>query len=215
MRGFAIALLAGLLAVTAPPASALCIEDGEGGCTAGTYSFAIDVRQDDCPESATLCVADADGNLSQAPNSALWNLAIRNHASSGVTFEVHAIGHTDDAVADDGSVERRRSFLLGTIVVPAGETVRLDQVEVNETVSLVRLQAMSEDGRQGELDQDVMNFQILAVGGPVDEEPQGNLDDEGPEDEDADSGSKDSPGLPLALLVIGCLAAVLLARRLK
>jgi hypothetical protein len=220
MRGFAIALLAGLLAVTAPPASALCVEDGEGGCTAGTYSFTIDLDEEGCADAnATLCVVDADGNLSQAPNSALWNLTIRNHASSPVTFEVFAISFTDDPVSDDGTRERSRAVLLATIEAAAGETVRLDQVEVDQTVAAVRLQAMADDGRQGELDQDVMNFQILAVGGIVDEEPQGDLDDDVPadgEDEaDADSGSKDSPGLPLALLVVGCLAAVLLARRLK
>jgi hypothetical protein len=218
MRGFAIALLAGLLAVTAPNATALCIEDSEGGCTAGTYSFTLDIAED-CPEDAPLCVIDADGNLSQAPNSALWNLTIRNHASSDVTFEVFAISFTDDAVADDGTRARTRSLLLGTIDVAAGETVRLDEVEVNETVAAVRLQALTDDERQAELDQDVMNFQILAVGGIVDEEPQGNLDDDvpadGEEDSDADSGSKDSPGLPLALLVLGCLGAVLAARRLK
>jgi len=215
MRGFAFALLAGLLAVTAPPASALCIEDSEGGCTAGTYSFTIDIEED-CPEDALLCVIDADGNLSQAPNAALWNLTIRNHASADVTFEVFAISFTDDAVADDGTRARTRSVLLGTIDVPAGETARLDEVEVNETVAAVRLQALTDDERQAELDQDVMNFQILAVGGMVDEEPQGNLDDDVPEDGDAESaGSKDSPGLPLALLVLGCLGAVLAARRLK
>ena len=219
MRGFAFALLAGLLAVTAPPASALCVEDGEGGCTAGTYSFTLDILEEGCPDAnATLCVVDADGNLSQAPNAALWNLTIRNQASSGVTFEVFAIAYTDDPVSDDGARERTRSVLLATIEVPAGETVRLDEVEVNQTIAAVRLQALTEDERQAELDQDVMNFQILAVGGIVDEEPQepqGTLDDHAPDSgAEADSGSKDSPGLPLVLLVIGCLAAVLAVRRL-
>jgi hypothetical protein len=218
MRGFAIALLAGLLAVTAPPATALCIEDGDGGCTAGTYSFTIDIEEDDCPEEALLCVLDADGNLSQAPNAAKWNLTIRNRSGSDVVFELHAIGFSDDA-EDNGTAERRGSLLLATIDVPAGEEVRLDEVGVDQSVTKVRLQAMSEDGREGELDQEPLDFQILAVGGIADEGQQGDPGDEVPEDtaagSDEDAGSKDSPGLPLALLVLGCLAAVVAARRLK
>lgn len=213
MRGIAIALLAGLLAVTAPPASALCMEDAEGGCTAGTYPFTIDIKDVACPDANALCVVDADGNLSQAPNSALWNLTIRNHATSAVTFQLFATSFSDDPISDGGTRERTRSVLLGAIEVPAGQTVRLDEVKVNETIASVRLQALSADQRQGELDQDVMTFQILAVGGapePGEEQP-GNLDDHAP----ADADSKDSPGLPLALLVLGCLGAVLLARRMK
>ena len=214
MRSLVLAtLLAGLLAVTAQPAQAICAVDAEGGCSRLSHSLDLDVGGD-CPEDASLCIIDLDGNLSQSPNDADYDLVVRNTAGSAITLELHAIGFFNQETGE-AELQRHASRLLASVEVAAGETARIEDVDVPGNVSLIRVQAMSADGRQAEVDQELLNLRIMMMqpgDGPVDDgsgqEPAGDLDDGAAQD-----SGKDAPALPLALLVLGCLAAVLAVRR--
>ncbi|HUR25106.1 MAG TPA: hypothetical protein VM327_03715 [Candidatus Thermoplasmatota archaeon] len=224
MRGFAIALLAGLLAATAPSAQALCAVDDQGGCSRLRHMLVLDV-QDVCPDAASLCVAAQNESLDGAPNESDWAFRIHNGGSSAITVELHAIGFYDPETGEP-RLDRTASQKLAAVEVPAGQDFETDfATYVPGNVSHVRIQVLSSAGGEAEMDAELSNVRIMMMQpgeGPVDDgagEPAGNLDDHAP-DADADnaavdSGSKDSPGLPLALLIAGCLAAVLLARRLK
>lgn len=212
MRGIAIALLAGLLAAAAPTAQALCAVDEEGGCSRIQHFIDLEVAGE-CPDSAQLCIIDRDGNLSTAPNDADWDITLRNAAGSAFTFELYAIGFYDEN-GEPVTGDRVAAQLLTTIEVPDGQSVFLDDVGIPANVSHVRVQALAEDERQAEQDAELANYRIMMMqpgDGPVDEGQQGNLDDDVPADED----SKDAPALPLAVLVLACIGAVLVARRVK
>lgn len=217
MRGLAFALLAGLLAVTAPPASALCAVDDEGGCSRLRHMAILDI-DDACPQSATLCLAAQDESLSGAPNEADWAFRIHNGASSAITLELFAIGFYDPETGE-AHVGRLAAQKLATIEVPAGQDLETDfDTLVPGNVSHVRVQVLSAAGGQDEVDAELSNVRIMMMqpgDGAVDDgsgEPAGNLDDA---PADAEGDSKDTPALPLALLALGCLAAVLVARRLQ
>lgn len=218
MRGFAIALLAGLLAVTAPNASALCAVDEEGGCSRLRHMVVLDI-QDACPDGASLCLVAQNESLAGAPNEADWAFRIHNGASSAITLELHAIGFYDPQTGE-ARLDRLASQKLATIEVPAGQDLETDfDTVVPGNVSHVRVQVLADQHREAEVDAELSNVRIMMMqpgDGPVDEdtpEPQGNLDDHAPGAEDEDA--KDAPALSLALLVVGCLVAVLVARRLK
>ena len=207
MRSLVLALLAGLLAVSAPPAQALCAVDEEGGCSRIQHFLDLEVSEA-CDEGKALCIVDKDGNLSQAPNDADYDIVVRNPTGSPVTFEVFALGGFDE----DGMPQKDRAAprLLATLEVAAGATGRLEDVAVPAESSHLRVQAMSDAGSQAEQDAELLNFRILMMqpgeGLPEDgEEPAGNLDDEGPADGES---AKDAPAAPVALVVaaLGCLA---------
>lgn len=222
MRSFVLAatLLAGLLAVAAPTAQALCAVDEEGGCSRLRHTLVIDV-DDACPDGASLCLVARNESLAGAPNEADWAFRIHNGGTSAITLELHAIGFYDPETGEP-RLDRVASQKLATIEVPAGEDLETDfDTYVPGNVSHVRVQVLADGEREAEVDAELTNVRIMMMqpgDGPVDdglgEEPAGNLDDPAP-DSDAEAGSKESPGLPLVLLVVGCLAAVLLARRLK
>ncbi|MFA5944132.1 MAG: hypothetical protein WC876_06675 [Candidatus Thermoplasmatota archaeon] len=218
MRGFAIALLAGLLAATAPSAQALCAADEEGGCSRLRHMVVLDI-DDSCPEGASLCLVPQNESLSGAPNEADWAFRIHNGASSAITIELHAIGFYDPETGEP-RVDRLASQTLATIDVPAGQDLETDFATfVPGNVSHVRVQVLSSAGAEAEVDAELSNIRIMMMqpgDGSVDDgsgEPSGNLDDDVPAG--AGDASKDTSALPLALLVIGCLAAVLVARRLQ
>ena len=221
MRGIPALLLAGLLmAVAAPHAAALCAVDEEGGCSRFRYTVVLDI-EDDC-DSADLCLVAGNDSLDGAPNEADWSFVLHNHGSSAITLELFAIGFYDPETGE-AVVDRVAAQKLASIEVAAGEDVTTDFVHyVPGNVSHIRIQALSEAGTQAELDAELSNVRIMMMqpgDGPVDdgsgagEEPAGNLDDHAPDG--AESDDKDAPALPLALLVVGCLAAVLVARRLQ
>ncbi|MHB1261372.1 MAG: hypothetical protein ACYC2H_06620 [Thermoplasmatota archaeon] len=217
MRGFAIALLAGLLAATAPSAQALCAVDDEGGCSRLRHMLVLDI-QDTCPEGARLCVVAQNDSLDGAPNESDWAFRIHNGASSAITLELFAIGFYDPETGE-ARVDRVAAQELATIEVPAGQDLETDfATYVPGNVSHIRVQVLADQDREAELDAELSNIRIMMMqpgDGAVDDgsgEPAANLDDV---PADAEGDSKDTPALPLALLVIGCLAAVLVARRLQ
>lgn len=217
MRSLVLALLAGLLAVSAPSAQALCAVDAEGGCSRIRHFLDLEVSAA-CDEGKALCIVDKDGNLSQAPNDADYDIVVRNPTGSAVTFEVFALGGFDD----DGMPQKDRAApqLLDTLEVAAGETGRLEDVAVPAEFSHLRVQAMSGAGAQAEQDAELLNYRIMMMqptdGLPEDgsgEEPAGNLDDEVPAGEDG--SAKDAPAAPFALAVaaLACLALAFGFRR--
>lgn len=210
MRGLAFALLAGLLAVTVPPASALCVADDEGGCSRMRHMVVLDI-DDTCPESARLCIVAQNESFSGAPNEADWAFRLHNGASSAITLELFAIGFYDPETGE-ARVDRVAAQKLATIQIPAGEDLEtgFDTV-IPGNVSHVRVQVLSAAGSEAELEAELSNVRIMMM------QPGDGMVDDGsgepaPADDEADK--KDTPALPLALLVLGCLAAVLVARRL-
>lgn len=220
MRSLVLAatLLAGLLAVTAPPASALCVDDGDGGCSRLHHDLDLQVSEG-CPADEPLCILDPDGTLQDSPNDADYRIVVHNGASSAVTVELLAIRFYDDMTTPDRdeSAERIGAVLLGRLEVPAGGSAELEEVDVPGNVSHVRVQALAADGREAEVDQELSAIRTLAFGdGPAD---SGMADDGG---ETADEvgmpqppADKDAPALPLVLLVAGVAAALAVARRVR
>lgn len=217
MRSLVLALLAGLLAVSAPPAQALCAVDEEGGCSRLRHSLDLEVSSA-CPEAQALCIVDRDGNLSQAMGDANYTIVVRNPTGSPLTFELFALGGFDE----DGmpQKDRRAPQLLATVEVAAGQTVTLADILVPGDFSHLRVQALSEAGTQAEQDAELMNYRIMMMepgeGLPEDgsgEEPAGNLDDDVPAGEDG--SAKDAPAAPFALVVaaLACLAVAFGFRR--
>jgi hypothetical protein len=218
MRALALALLAGLLAVTAAPVQALCAVDAEGGCSRLRHSLDLEVSET-CPDAQPLCIVDKDGNLSQAPNDADYDIVVRNPTGSAITFEVFVLGGFDD----DGmpTKDRVAPQRLASMEIAAGQTATLEDILVPGNVSYLRVQAMSAAGTQAEQDAELLNYRIMMMQ-PGDglaedgsgEEPAGNLDDEVPEDAVEESG-KDAPAAPFALVVaaLACLALAVGLRR--
>jgi hypothetical protein len=198
-------LLASLLAATAPSATALCLQDSEGGCGTFRHDIVVEIHDGDCPEGARLCIIDVDGSLANAPNDALLNLTVRNLSSSAVTVELRTLARFSDADAS----ERRASVLLASLEVPAGASRSAHDIEVDGDVSHVRLQGMTADGRQAEVDHELLNVRIFAMQ-PGEPEPAGPQDDE----VDAVDG-KDASAAPAVLLLMAVLGALLVARKSK
>jgi hypothetical protein len=209
----AATLLAGLLAVAAPTAQALCAVDEEGGCSRLQHFVHLEVSED-CPAEALLCLVDRDGNFSSGPNDADWDVTVRNPTGSAITLELFAFGRYDD----DGMPvrdERVAPRLLGTIEVPAGGSATLDDVQVPADVAYLRAQALTPDGRQAETEAELANFRIMMMqpgddplGGGSGQEPAGDGDA-------APESKKDAPALPLVLLALGVVGALLVARRVR
>jgi hypothetical protein len=198
-------LLASLLAATAPSATALCLQDSEGGCGTFRHDIVVEIHDGDCPEGARLCIIDVDGSLANAPNDALLNLTVRNLSSSAVTVELRTLARFSDADAS----ERRASVLLASLEVPAGASRSAHDIEVDGDVSHVRLQGMTADGRQAEVDHELLNVRLFAMQ-PGEPEPAGPQDDE----VDAVDG-KDASAAPAVLLLMAVLGALLVARKSK
>jgi hypothetical protein len=201
-------LLASLLAATAPSATALCLQDSEGGCGTFRHDIVVEIHDGDCPEGARLCIIDIDGSLANAPNDALLNLTVRNLSSSAITVELRTLGRFSDADTSDGE-RRHASTLLASLEVPASESRSAHDIRVDGDISHVRLQGMTADGRQAEVDHELLNVRIFAMG-PGEPEPAGPQDDE----VDAVDG-KDASAAPAALLLMAVLGALLVARKSK
>lgn len=211
MRGIAIALLAGLLAVTAPPAQALCAVDAEGGCDRLRHLVVLDL-DDACPDGKALCIVAQNESLAGAPNDADWAFRIHNGGSSAITLELFAIGFYDEN-GEPVTGDRVAAQKLATLQVPAGQDLETDFATlVPANVSHVRVQALSADGQQAEQDAELSNYRIFMMQpGEAGEEPQGNLDDDAP----ADAEGKDAPAASALVLVLalGCLALAVGLRR--
>lgn len=209
MRSLVLApLLAGLLlAVAAPHASAICAVDEEGGCDRLRHMLVVDI-DDSCADGAALCLVAQNESLSGAPNDADWAFRVHNGASSAITLELYAIGfYNEDGEPVTG--DRVAAQLLATVQVPAGETVETDfATHVAANVSHVRVQALSAAGHQAEADGELSNIRIMMMTpGESGEEPQGNLDDDVPVEEDE---AKDAPA-PTFLMMVLALGAIAVA----
>ncbi|MEA3137666.1 MAG: hypothetical protein QOC71_1947, partial [Thermoplasmata archaeon] len=109
--------------------------------------------------------------------------------------------------------DRASAQELAHFDLAAGES-GTKEVVVEQNTGLLRAQAMA-DGKEAELERVIpIRYTILGQGGgPAD----GTVSDPDMVEQSGAGGDakKDTPALPLALLVLGCLAAVLVARRLQ
>ena len=215
MRVLAPLLLAGLAAVTfaALPASALCADDGNGGCQSmAAPAVAFDVRGD-CPDSAGgLCLA-GDGNESSILAGNDLHLNVTNHHGVALDFEVFLTQRVDDAVDDSGEPVRARADLIVRLEdVAPGET-RHAKLAIDGNASMLRFQALSADAKHAELDVQALHVMYM-TGLPVDPAQDG-VETQSPPvlaDDDVKSAGKDAPYLGL-VAVIGLLAAIVGLRR--
>lgn len=207
MSRIALLMLAGLLALTAQPASALCVADGEGGCSALRHDLAIDVR-DDCADAAGgLCLASPeDADVSFVPSGGILNLSVTNSLGVPLDFEVLVTARFDDATSSDGTAERVRAdrILLLQAIQP-GET-RVHELQLDGNASALRLQALAADARHAELDAQVTPVMAMTGGAPDVDPAQDASDDP------AGDAGKDAPYLGIVALV-GVLAAFAGLRR--
>lgn len=216
MRNLAPLMLAGLAAVTlaAMPASALCADDGNGGCSALRHDLRVDIR-DDCADSAGgLCLASPEGqDTSFIPSGGILNLTVKNSLQVPVDFEVFVTGRFDDAQADDGSAARVRADRILLLSLQPGESVARE-LAVDGNASSLRLQAQSADGRHAEQDAEVTP--IMAMTGMPEVDPAADSgSDAGASSApvlDSESSGKDAPYLGV-VAVVGVLAAIVGLRR--
>jgi hypothetical protein len=216
MRGLVPALLAGLVALTAPalPAAAIYVENGE----LPLVRLDLEVRDRDCPGGAALCVVDLTGNLSSVSDAMRVDLHVANRAADAAAAELFATQRVYDATADGkdspGEGERVAPELLAHLDLAPGEE-KSQEVVIRQGTGLVRVQATT-GGAEAELDREVpIRYTILA-----DQSAEDMADDSGPAQPDAqppqpENGGKDAPALPLAGLVLACALAVLVARRVR
>jgi hypothetical protein len=225
MRSIAPLLLAGLAALTfaALPATALCADDGNGGCQAmAAPSVAFDVRsechlQDDgqSPDGpAGLCLAD-DGNASNILAGNDLHLNVTNQHGYPIDFEVFVIQRADDAVDDSGEPVRLRADRIGLLEdVAAGET-RYAKLAIDANATQLRFQALSSDGKHAEMDVQAMHIMYmtgLPEGGEGDGEVVDPAADQDGRATDAEADGKDAPYLGI-VAVVGVLAAIVGLRR--
>lgn len=216
----ALLTLAGLaaLAFAVPTATALCADDGEGGCSAIKQDLLLTVSP--CADDASrLCIAPADGDVDVIGiHTGALNLTVRNDLPIAIDFEVLLTARLDDATSDDGSAQRIRADRLAFFGVPAGQSAT-HEIAIDGNASAVRLQAMSADQRHGERDAEVWQVMYMTGGlSDPDPMPYGNetddaadlADDSGVADGDEDG--KDAPYLGIVALV-GVLAAIVGFRR--
>ena len=211
----ALLMLAGLLAATAPSASALCADDGNRGCQSmAAPSFAVDVRGDCADSAAGLCL-DHDGNASIIAGNDL-HLNVTNHHGQPIDFEVFLTQRVDDAVDDQGNPVRVRADRIILLEdIPAGET-RYAKLAIDGNASMLRFQALSADGKQAELD--VRAEHVMYMTGLPEGEGDGEVvdpiaDQDGrATDADAEADGKDAPYLGI-VVVVGVLAAIVGLRR--
>lgn len=211
MRILALTLLAGLLAVAAPTAQALCAVDEEGGCDRLRHMVVLDI-DDACPDGAALCLVAQNESLSGAPNDADWAFRIHNGGSSTITLELFAIGFYDEN-GEPVTGDRIAAQKLATLEVLAGQHLETDFATlVPGNVSHVRVQILSADGHEAEQDAELSNYRIFMMQpGEAGEEPQGNLDDDAPADDEGKDAS--APSALLLVLALGCLAVAVGLRR--
>ena len=219
MRVLAPLLLAGLAAVTfaAMPASALCADDGNGGCTAPVHDVALVVKAcaDDASRACIVPAEDVDAVF-------LWsgrnNVTLDNRLGTGLDLEALVIARLDDAESSDGSAGRLRADPIGSFAVPAGQSAT-HELLVDGNASKVRLQALLADGREAELDLDVQHVMTM-MGGvegqpgdqPVDPEAEELADDSAPVVDSDRAANQDAPYLGV-VAVVGVLAAIVGLRR--
>ena len=215
MRVLALTLLAGLLAMTAPPAAALCADDGNGGCQSmAAPGVHIDVRGDCADSAGGLCLS-GDGNESNIVAGNDLHLNVTNHHGHAIDFEFFLTSRVDDAVDDSGEPLRVRAdrIVLLEDIAP-GET-RYAKVAIDGNASMLRFQALSADSKHAELDVQAMHVMYMTGGAPeVDPAQDGASDDVdggAPDDRAADAG-KDAPYLGV-VLVVALLAAFAAFRR--
>lgn len=208
MRYLAPLLLAGLLAWTAQPASALCADDGNGGCSAMRHDWILALEA--CPDDASrLClVAPEAVDAHFVPSGGILNLTITNRLEVPADLELFVTARLDDANADtsDPSADRVRADRILVIeALQPGET-RVVEVALDGNVAQLRVQGLSSDGRHGELDAEATPIMALTAGGP---EPA--------QQEDVVAPGKDAPSLGLMLLVaaLGLATAFVALRRIE
>jgi hypothetical protein len=213
MRSMAPLLLAGLAALTlaAVPVSALCADDGNGGCQSmAAPNVAFDVRSDCADSAGGLCLAQGNGSII-AGNDV--HLNVTNHHGQPIDFEVFLTQRVDDAVDDSGEPVRVRADLILRLEdIAAGET-RYAKFAVDGNASMLRFQALSADGKHAELDvraEHVMYMTGLPEGG------EGEVIDPAADQDgraaDANEAGKDAPYLGIVALV-GVLVAIVGFRR--
>lgn len=224
MRNLAPILLAGLAALTfaAVPASAVCAEDGNGGCQAmAAPSVAFEVLsechlQGDGQSSDAangLCMHD-DGNASNIVAGSDLHLNVTNHHGQAIDFEVFVISRVDDPVSDTGEPERVRAERIALLEdIAAGET-RHAKLAIDGNTSMLRFQALSVDEKHAELDVQAMHVMYM-TGLPEGDgevvDPAADQDGQA-EGADADADGKDAPYIGIVALV-GVLAAIVGFRR--
>lgn len=166
MRGFLLALLAGLLAVTAQPAAALCADDGNGGCQAmAAPAVAFDVRGD-CEDSAGgLCLA-GDGNETNILAGNDLHLNVTNRHGHPIDFEVFLTQRVDDPVSDTGEPERLRADRIVLLQAIAPGETRYAKLAIDGNTSMLRFQALSADAKQAELDIQALHVMYMTGGAP-------------------------------------------------
>ena len=215
MRNLAPILLAGLAALTlaALPATAICAEDGNGGCQSmAAPSVAFDVRSDCADSAGGLCLSQ--GNASIIAGNDL-HLNVTNHHGQAIDFEVFLTQRVDDAVDDSGEPVRVRADLIVRLEdIAAGET-RYAKIAIDGNASMLRFQALSVDEKHAELDvraEHVMYMTGLPEGEGEVVDPAADQDGRATgANADEDEG-KDAPYLGV-VAVIGVLAAIVGFRR--
>ena len=210
----ALLMLAGLAAVTfAPTAAALCADDGNGGCTAPVHDLHL-VLKPCADDAARACLVPAEDVDAVFVYSGKNNLTIDNQLGDA-DLEAFVTGRLDDAQPDDGSAARVRADKVAAFIVAPGKSSH--ELAIDGNASHVRLQALLADGRQAELDAEVLHVMTM-MGGvpedqPVDPRAEELADDSAPVVDSKAPASKDAPYLGL-VAVVGVLAAIVGLRRL-
>lgn len=209
MRGILLALLAGLLAVTAQPVSALCADDGNGGCSAFRQDLVLTVR-DDCPDAGptVLCLVapdQVDGLF--IPGTGILNLTLVNGLRVPIDFEVYITARFDDAQASDGTARVRADRILLLEDIQPGEA-RNHEWQVDGNASALRFQALSADARHGERDAEVTPIMLMTGGAP---EPDPAQDGTDQSHQPVVDERKDAPMLGAGAVAVALGAVVALA----
>lgn len=209
----ALLTLAGLAALTfAPTASALCADDGHGGCQSmAAPAVAFDVRGDCADSAAGLCIA-GDGNESNIVAGNDLHLNVTNRHGQPIDFEVFLTQRTDDPVSDTGEPQRVRADLIVSLQdIAPGET-RYAKIAIDGSAAMLRFQALSADQKHAELDVQPMHVMYM-TGLP---EGEGEVVDPAADHDgratDPEADGKDAPYLGI-VAVVGVLAAIVGLRR--
>lgn len=214
MRNLALLMLAGLAAVTlsAVPATALCADDGNGGCQSmAAPAVAFDVRGDCADSAGGLCLSD-DGNASNILAGNDLHLNVTNHHGHAIDFEVFLTQRVDDAVDDSGEPLRVRADRIALLEdIAAGET-RYAKIAVDGNTSMLRFQALSADDKHAELDVQALHVMYMTGLPEGDGEVVDPAADQDGRAADADDDGKDAPYLGI-VAVVGVLAAIVGLRR--
>lgn len=209
----ALLTLAGLAALTfAPTASAMCADDGNGGCQSmAAPAVAFEVRSDCADSAGGLCIS-GDGNESNIVAGNDLHLNVTNSHGVAIDFEVFLTQRVDDPVSDTGEPERVRADRIVLLEAIAPGETRYAKIAIDGNASMLRFQALSADSKHAELDVQALHVMYM-TGLP---EGEGEVIDPAADQDgrsaDADSDGKDAPYLGI-VAVVGVLAAIVGLRR--